>query len=452
MNTTKLPRYLSYIAAFIIILVPFQGLITAWAGSNFGHVDLIRIWKELLMVPLTLGTVYLVYRDKKLLKWFFNSPLVLLILIYTLLQVGLGIWAWQTGRVNSSAYIYALLINVRFFVFFLICLILASRSDWLKLNWEKIILWPAAIVVSFGLLQHFVLKPDFLRHFGYGPRTIPTYQAVDKKPDFIRAQSTLRGANPLGAYLVVILTILSAFWLRQKNKLKLSVAILASLIVLYFSYSRSAYLGLIVSGLLLGFWSIQNRRARQGLIIGSIIGLTLLVTVIGLWSKNSVVSNTLFHTSSSSQSLESSNAVRSEAMLDGAKSILKQPFGGGPGTAGPASTRNNRPARIAENYFIQVGQEVGIIGLLLFIAINIYVAKMLWDDRRSDLALIALAALVGLTLVNCLSHAWADDTLAYLYWGLAGIALAPSVILKTGTKPKHAKVKEKPAKRTNQDR
>src|SRR6185295_13461878 len=101
------------------------------------------------------------------------------------------------------------------------------------------------------------------------------------------------------------------------------------------------------------------------------------------------------------------------------KSILKHPLGGGPGTAGPASYRNNHPARIAENYFIQVGQEVGIIGLILFLAINIYVAKLLWDNRQSDLAIIALAALVGLSIVNLLSHAWSDDTLSYIYWGLA---------------------------------
>lgn len=452
MNTTKLPRYLSYIAAVILVLVPFQALLTTWAGSNFGHLDLFRIWKELLMVPLTLATIYLLYRDKKLLKWFFNSPLVLLILLYTMVQLGIGLWAWLTGHVNGPALVYALLINVRFLVFFLVCMILASRSDWLKTNWQKLILWPAAIVVSFGLLQHFVLKPDFLRHFGYGPQTIPVYQAVDQKPDYIRLQSTLRGANPLGAYLVVIITILTAFWLKQKNKLKVGAAIAVSLIVLYLSYSRSAWLGLIVSGLLIVYWSITNKRTRQGLVLGTLVGLAIVIVAVGLWNKNSVVSNTLFHTSQSSRSPESSNAVRTEAMLDGAQSVIKQPLGRGTGTAGPASFRNDHPARIAENYFIQIGQEVGLIGLLLFIAINIYVAKLLWDSRQTQLALIALAALAGLTLVNLLSHAWADDTLSYIYWGLAGIALGPSVILNKTRKASNAKVKEKPAKRINQDR
>jgi hypothetical protein len=40
---------------------------------------------------------------------------------------------------------------------------------------------------------------------------------------------------------------------------------------------------------------------------------------------------------------------------------------------------------------------------------------------------ILLASLAGITFVNLLSHAWTDDTLAYLWWGLAGIALAPII-------------------------
>jgi hypothetical protein len=45
-----------------------------------------------------------------------------------------------------------------------------------------------------------------------------------------------------------------------------------------------------------------------------------------------------------------------------------------------------------------------------------------------------------LTVVNLLSHAWADDTLTYVWWGLAGIAMAqPATRINPITK-KHAKV------------
>jgi len=44
--------------------------------------------------------------------------------------------------------------------------------------------------------------------------------------------------------------------------------------------------------------------------------------------------------------------------------------------------------------------------------------------RGSRLALVAFAALVGISFVGLLSHVWADDTLAFIWWGLAGVALA----------------------------
>ena len=437
MQTSKLIRFLNYLTATIIVLVPFQALLTTWAGSNLGHLDLFRIWKELLLVPLIAGCLYLIYSDKKLKQWFTNSRLVLLIATYATLQFCMGAYALQTSKVNNSAVIYGVLINLRFFMFFLACLVLASKSDWLIKNWQKLIIWPAAIVVSFGLLQHFVLAKDFLRHFGYGPKTIPAYQAVDHKPQYARVQSTLRGPNPLGAYLVLIFTIVAAWLIRKKNWSYTILCILLA-IVLFFTYSRSAWLGVIVSLGLLIYWLIKNQKVKRQILIAGIVLVAIGSLTILIWQKNSVVENTLFHTSQTSQSAESSNAVRTEAMLDGAKSVLHQPFGYGPGTAGPASVRNDHPPRIAENYFIQIGQEVGVIGLVIFIAINLYVAKLLWDRRQNDLALIALAALVGLTLVNCLSHAWADDTLAYVYWGVAGIALAPAAILNKERKSKHA--------------
>ena len=104
--------------------------------------------------------------------------------------------------------------------------------------------------------------------------------------------------------------------------------------------------------------------------------------------------------------------------------MLREPLGQGPGTAGPASFRNDNPARISENYFIQIGQEVGILGLLLFVAINIGIARELWVRRDQLLSLVLLTSLAGLTLVNLISHAWADDTLGLIFWGLAGIAIA----------------------------
>jgi hypothetical protein len=53
--------------------------------------------------------------------------------------------------------------------------------------------------------------------------------------------------------------------------------------------------------------------------------------------------------------------------------------------------------------------------------------------RADPLALGLFASFIGLTVVNLFMHAWTDDTLAYVWWGLAGIAMAP-VSLKSPQK------------------
>jgi hypothetical protein len=72
--------------------------------------------------------------------------------------------------------------------------------------------------------------------------------------------------------------------------------------------------------------------------------------------------------------------------------------------------------------------------MAVFVSLNAIIATRLWVLREDLLARVLLASLVGLSFVALVSHAWADDTIAYLWWGLAGISLAPAIL--TG-KDKH---------------
>ncbi|MDO8592020.1 MAG: O-antigen ligase family protein [bacterium] len=422
-DSSKLAQKLSWLIAGIFILLPFHALLTTWAGSNLGHLDAWRIWKDVLLVLMVPPALWLIWQSPGLKKWLMSSWITRLFGIYILLHIILGAWALHQHAVNPTALIYGLIINLRFIAFLLVCLIVASQTDFLRRHWQKILLLPAAVVVAFGLVQKLFLPYDFLRHFGYGKDTIPAYQTVDSNLDYRRIQSTLRGANPLGAYLVLIIPTL---WLGLKNsrRLRASVAI-ASLWILYFSYSRSAEIGVAIALGILAWWSIGKKISWQRLVIVFVSLAVLASAGLYVFRNSQPVQDTLFHTSDSSASPSSSNTARVQAMKDGASDVIHQPLGGGPGTAGPASARNDHPARIAENYFLQIGQEVGVLGIAIFVAITVLVAKELWARRNDQLAKILLASLVGIIFVNLVSHAWTDDTLAYLWWGLAGVALSP---------------------------
>jgi hypothetical protein len=142
---------------------------------------------------------------------------------------------------------------------------------------------------------------------------------------------------------------------------------------------------------------------------------------------NQTFQDTFLHTSATSKSAKSSNQKHESATITGLKDVIHQPLGSGVGSAGPASVYNNHPARIAENYYVQITQEVGIIGLALFVGILAATSLSLYENRQDSLSLILLVSLVGISFVNLLSHAWADDTLSLVWFGFAGIALSNKV-------------------------
>jgi O-antigen ligase len=423
---SKTDLVLSWVVAAILVLLPFHAIFTTWLGSNFGHLDLFRIWKELILASIFPVILWEIWKSPRVRDWLAHSWIVRLYLFYVLLHLALGLLALHNHEVNQEALVYALLINLRFIGFFIICYILATNNDFLKRNWKIILLAPAVLVIVFGVFQRFVFPYDFLKHFGYGPDTIPAYQTVDSNIDYRRIQSTLRGANPLGAYLVLIIP--AVFVVFRKNRKAVAISLLAAFVALFYSYSRSAWVGAVIALALLIWWAKGYSLRLRELAIAVAI-LMVLAGSVFLLRSNQAADDTLFHTSSSSLSPQSSNEARGAALKSGLEDVAKQPLGRGPGTAGPASFRNDRAApRIAENYYLQIGQEVGIIGVAIFIAINVLVAIGIWRKRNDTLAKILLASFVGLLFVNMVSHAWVDDTLAYLWWGLAGICLAPAIL------------------------
>ena len=280
-------------------------------------------------------------------------------------------------------------------------------------------------VVGFGLLQAFLLPHDFLRHFGYGPATIPAYETINHNQHYIRVVSTSRGANPLGAYLLIPISVVSVLLLRGKRNWRQGVFLLAALVVLFFTFSRSAWAGAGLSIIVILFLSKLSRRSGR-IAMAVAASLVLLAAIAAVALRNDMkFENFVFHTQKHSAVSSTSNQGHFTALKTGLNDLRHHALGVGPGTAGPASVYNDHPARIAENYFIQIGQEVGWLGLLMFVLINLGVGYLLFLRRADPLALSLFAGLIGLTLVNMLSHAWTDDTLAYVWWGLAGIAMAP---------------------------
>lgn len=421
--------------SIIFVLLPFHAFLTVWASSLFGHYTAFRLWKEVLMVLAALGVLYLVVFDRKVRHHTLRRKLTWLIVAYLVLQLLWGLWAWHNGDVVLIAMAYGVLINSRFLLFFLLGWAIAIRTERFERRWPKLMLWPVVLVVLFGLLQVFVLPIDFLRHFGYGPHTIEPYTTINHNIEYLRYMSTLRGANPLGAYMLIPISALVVLLVRFPHSWNWTKGLLlaGSLAMLFFSFSRSAWIGAVFSILTAvvvaskpSWWRKHQKWVWSG---AAAIGAAGLVSVAVLHN-NMYFQNFIFHTQNNSVVAVSSNDGHATALRQGIHDLQNDPLGQGPGTAGPASVYNNHPARIAENYYIQIAQETGIPGVLLFLTIVSIVGYLLWTRRETTLALSLLAALVGISIVNLLSHAWTDDTLAYVWWGFAGLAIGTPVVKK----------------------
>lgn len=425
----KIARLSSYVAATIIVLAPFWAFITVWPASNFGHYTALRLFIEILLGLTVIGAASLLAIDKKLpkslvrQKWFY--PLVAIVL----LEIVWGLISHFNHFTGLKALGYAWIIDLRFLLFFASVFIIASRDDWLKHNWQKLILIPAVLVSIFAILQFAVLPLDFLKHFGYSQHTIFPYQTINHNHAYPRAMSFTRGANPLGAYLLMIASM-SSFLLIKAKKSRDRVYYLASLLLaligLFASFSRSAWLGVIVSLIIVIFLATRSVKARKILVISGAV-IAVILASLGFALRNNVhVQNYFLHTQDNSKVSTNSNAGHLTALTSGLKNLADDPLGDGPGTSGPASIYNDEAKpRNTENYYLQIGEENGWLGLALLLAFFFFVGFEL-ARRKTKLALALLASFVGLAVVNFLLPAWTDVTLAYIFWGLAGLVLGSS--------------------------
>jgi hypothetical protein len=427
--SVKLVRVMSWLSAAILLLVPFHAFLTVWLSSLAGHYTALRLWKEFLLAPIALGALYLLLADKALRGRLFSKWTVRLIALYALVLLVCGFGALLSHSVSAKAMWYGLLVDTRFLVFFLALMVLAAKDDWLSRRWQKTLLIPAILVAAFAILQYLILPYDFLKHFGYGDSTIFPYETINHNLHHLRVASTLRGANPLGAYLILPISVAAVMFLKQRRQ-RLNLAMLGGgmLLALVFSFSRSAWIGALASVLLAAWLGLKSAKYQRR-ILWTAAGVIIAASLIGVALRNNLeFENAILHTDRNSTVALSSNQGHVSAFKSAAKDIVHQPQGGGVGSAGPQSVYNNRPARISEDYYLQIGQEAGIAGMLLFIAICAALARQLYERRSDPLAAALFASLIGISIVNLLSHAWADDTLAYVWWGLAGIYLGPAIL------------------------
>lgn len=401
----------------LISLMPFHAFIVTWLGSITGHRMIWQAWKEAVLAIMGLAGLIYLWKNKPA-RAILRQPINALILVYSLLAIVVSLVG---GHMGTRSFWYGAVIDLAFLASFIAAQLVATKT--LEARISKSIIITSCIVAGFGLLQVFVLPVDFLRHFGYGPTTIEPYRFVDAAVNSVRILSTLGGPNQLGAYLILPVTLF-AYLLVPKRRLWAALPLAACIFVQIQSFSRAAWIGSMVAV----FATLMVGLSRRWILAA--IAVLIVIAGIGYGIGRSAIShNTPLeyyilhgHPLKSGQVI-GSDVGRIESLQQGLKNAASHPLGEGLGRSGPASLDSNY-ANITENYYLQITIETGLLGLLLFLAIQIALGVELANlVSRSDLAAPLFGTLIGIAAVNLFLHGWADSSIALAYWASAGIVV-----------------------------
>lgn len=407
-------RFIQWGLLVLVALMPFHAFLSVWLGSELGHRALIQSWKEALLILLGGLAVWLVVRDPARLQRL-RQPLVLA----AAGLAGLGLLITAVTRPGLAATVFGLKTDLEFIALFILAILVAGPVFVRRLVWTA--LAAGAGVVAFGLLQIYIWPPSFLIGFGYGADTIQPYLMLDPVTKSLRFPATLGGPNQLGTYLILILALcLVAGWRRRRHWLLALVP--ATSLVLVYTYSRAAWIGALAATTLVLF-GLTPARFRQWFII-STASLMLLVLAATPWAlgQNTNLQHYILHDAGKIKTaVPSSDDLHAASLQEGLQAILEHPFGHGLGTAGPAVFHTGA-GPIIENHYLQIGYEFGLAGLLLWLAVLVLVARQLWQSaiNGNRPALALFGALAGISTSALFLPVWADSTLVFTFWTLAG--------------------------------
>lgn len=413
-------------AIALLVYMPLHIFLAQSLSLLTGGLEVWKIGKDVFLAVAVLFTICLVWQQRvwnRLFLW-----LVGLSAAY--LALHLLLWLLHPDLYQQSA-ILGTIYNMRLPAFLLLGYgaVLVYPGKFVFSSVIKLVLIVSTAVAGLGVLQYF-LPSDLLTHLGYGlERGTRAAFFIEDNPDLPRIMSTLREPNALGAYLILPAAALLAFFLKaQASRVRymFALSLVLHLTAIFLTFSRSAWLGAALALGLVVWWRFGRivlhwlRRfwpVAAGLVL-VILGLAVALRDTAFFQRYIV------HSEPTEQVADlDSNDLHLLLAKQGLEGIADKPLGHAPGTAGLVSIRNPEGGQLTENYYIQIGYEVGVLGLAVFVALNVWVYIRL-RSQKNDLATVLCASFWAYVLMNMLLHTWSNEAVAAQWWLLAGMALA----------------------------
>ena len=328
-----------------------------------------------------------------------------------------------------------------------------GRADLRRLGWT--LLGTAGFVAALGLADVYLVPIGwwrtngvvdyFHKHLGYtyhGTGEHPSiaglpenfvYNVGGDRPFLRRLVSTF--LSPLASsYLFVVALVGAAALVRRRRTVAIVLVALAAAGLLW-TFSRSALLA-VAAGLVV--LAVVQRRPRvlvaAAVVVAVAVGWAHLfprIAPTGNWTKADLVYQHALaaaHPGASNAPTsvnESSLGEHWRSLKDGIHTVLHHPQGYGLGNVGQTASRTGTPLKAGESNYTELGAEVGILGVGLWIAWSVALLVGLVRAGRADPWAAALAgAFVAMLALAVQTDVIGDPWVAYCVWVLGGAIVA----------------------------
>lgn len=469
-----LQKIREHLALLLIILLPFHAfavtvLTKLIAGPNHAPLPQLSLWKEALLgLILCFAIIEWLRNGIRNGKWKIENGK--LFDGIDLLIIGLGLLAIVVSIFNSEFSIQNFALGAKYDFIPLVAFLMLRRvpwSDWFKRRVFNDLMIASVFIAAYGILTLF-LSDAFFTSLGYsnlhslyvpdGP--IAAFQQIGGTA-LHRIQSTMSGPNQLGLWLLIpyAFYVPYLFYAYKHKERQIGAVVYHSvfsvivLIAIALTFSRAAWIGVVVITILsAGFFAKESFR-KIALVGGGILAAGLIALFLFAPSIITRVASSRDH------------IARPIAAI---QQMIAHPFGQGLGTAGPATNRTGdacvyleegadaswakdqpnlcvfvgesqvQPATacncpfLPENWYLQIGVELGWVGMILYIILALAVMRRLYLARKENSMPVypLYTLMIALSIAALFLHAWEDTAVAYTVWILAALSLSSRRLAK----------------------
>ena len=387
----RLKQLFSWTTLFLVSILPIKIVWERLLGPvvSQGQIDNITSLIGGMIVVVAIFSIAIMVRERVVL-----TVSDKLITVFFFLAIISQVWAAEFAP--------GFLIGVRYSLFAVLSYFI-GRAQILRIDkLDEILKYLLVFTVIFAGTQYIIWAlgyGDFLLRIGFG---IEHFAG-----SWPRISGPFPGPNQLATFLAI-----STLWLFWRKKLP-EYLLIASSAVILLTFSRSAILGFFAGYIIpLIITRLENGSWKKTLIVTvvSVLAVALSITLIRPLRSSFI---DMRHTDERVSALEDAYNRFSSS------SFTELSFGHGAGSSGPASVYSDKPF-VPENWFIQIGYEYGLIGLLILVSFWASIGAASY--KRKELWLLGIILMVGVN--SFFLHPLSDNTPAAIwFYLLLGVGL-----------------------------